>query len=97
MHTLRRTFCVVLLVFGLAAACGNDDGDTKTTTPETIPSTTTTVAARASSTSVPTTVAQRVTDGATCSPVNARGTTAAGIPEVCTAIAGGNDLRWRPA
>jgi hypothetical protein len=37
-----------------------------------------------------------VTDGATCSPAGDNGISNTGSPLVCTAIAGGNELRWRP-
>jgi hypothetical protein len=37
-----------------------------------------------------------VIDGATCSLAGDNGISNTGIPLVCTAIAGGNELRWRP-
>ena len=93
MKTLRRTLCVLLVVSALTAACGDDEDDPPTTTPTSTQTTT----RPAPATTVPATVAQRATDGAVCTQQGARGQTEAGLPLVCTNIAGGNELRWRPA
>jgi ABC-type phosphate transport system substrate-binding protein len=101
MRTLLRTICVVFVLFGLTAACG-DDKDSKTPATSPTPQTTlaapgTTAQTAGATTTVPSSVFQNVTDGSTCNPAQARGTTAAGRAMVCTTIAGGNELRWRPA
>lgn len=90
----------MIVLFALTAACGDDEEST----PATSPVTQTTLAAPGSTaqtggatTTVPSSVFQNVTDGATCTPPQARGTTAAGRAMVCTTIAGGNETRWRPA
>jgi uncharacterized lipoprotein YajG len=95
MKTALRTFVALLAAVALLTACGDDNDDTPTTVPTTVASATTAVPAP--STTVPVTVAQRVTDGAVCPAEGARGTTQGGIAEVCARIAGGNELRWRPA
>jgi hypothetical protein len=94
MRTFHRTLCAVGLVFVLTAACGDDEKATPTTNPVTP---TTAASGATPSTTVPATTAQRVTDGAICPTANARGTLQDGRPMVCTSIAGGNELRWRPA
>jgi uncharacterized lipoprotein YajG len=95
MKTALRTFVVLLAAAALFTACGDDKDKTPTTVPTTVAPATT--AAPTASTTVPVTVAQRVTDGAVCPTEGARGTTQGGINEVCARIAGGNELRWRPA
>ncbi len=101
MRSLRRPLCLVLLLFALTAACGDDDDNKSATTNETQLTSTTfgrpASTASGASTTAPATVVQGVTDGATCSPPNARGVTERGLPMVCTTIAGGNETRWRPA
>ncbi len=92
---MRRTLCVLFVVSALTAACGDDEEDPPTTVPTS--AVTTPAAGGTSSTAVPGSIAQGVTDGSTCSPVGARGRTQGGIDLVCTPIAGGNELRWRPA
>ena len=52
-----------------------------------------TVASASEPTSTP---GRGVTDGATCSLAGDNGISTTGSPLVCTAIAGGNELRWRP-
>jgi hypothetical protein len=95
MKTALRTFVILLAAFTLLTACGDDNDDTATTIPTTVAVATT--ARSASPTTAPATVAQNVTDGAICPTQGARGTTQGGIPLVCVQIAGGNELRWRPA
>jgi hypothetical protein len=93
MRTIHRTLCIVALVFALTAACGDEEKATPTTTPTSAPASGAPV-----STTVPVTVAQRVTDGAICPTPNARGSDqTSGRAMVCVPIAGGNELRWRPA
>ncbi len=94
MRTVRRVVSILLVASALAAACGDDEEDAPTTIPTSAP---TTAAAPTTSTSVPATVVQNATDGAVCSPRGARGMTRAGLALVCEPIAGGNELRWRPA
>ena len=100
MKTLRRTLCLLIVLFAFTAACGDD----KKSEPATSPATQTTIAApgttgltAGASTTVPASVFQNVTDGATCTQLQARGATSAGRAMVCTTIAGGNETRWRPA
>lgn len=95
MKTAQRTFVTLLAALALLTACGDDKDDTPTTIPTTVAVATT--ARPTVSTTVPGTVAQGVTDGAICPTQGARGTTQGGIALVCAQIAGGNELRWRPA
>jgi hypothetical protein len=100
-----RRICMLTLLFALAAGCGRGGGGTTGTTngpPATTVGTPAT-AARPTTTAAPsgrTTTSspvQGVTDGAVCSPSGATGLTSAKLPMVCMPIAGGNELRWRPA
>ena len=93
MRTVRRTLCILLVASALTGACGDDEDEPPTTIPTSAPTT----GRPAPTTTAPAAVIQRVTDGAVCSPAGARGTTEAGLPMVCTLIAGGNETRWRPA
>lgn len=95
MKTALRTFITLLAALTLLTACGDDDEDTPTTIPTTVAVATT--ARSTPSTTAPATVAQNATDGAVCPTQGARGTTQGGIPLVCVQIAGGTELRWRPA
>ncbi len=100
MKTLQRTLCLVLVLFALTAACGDDEESTPSTsnTPQTtVAAPGTTGLTGGATTTAPANVVQNVTDGATCNPPNARGVSAAGRAMVCTTIAGGNETRWRPA
>lgn len=87
MTDLRRILCIAFLVFGLTAACGDDEEST----PTTIPTTTGATTRAASPTTVPVTTAQAATDGAICPAAGARGVTREGLNLVCTAIAGQRD------
>ncbi|HEV2760332.1 MAG TPA: hypothetical protein VGV86_12265 [Acidimicrobiales bacterium] len=103
MKRSHRRACGLILLFTLAVGCGDDGDDTTSTTegpgrttvvtPTTGGATTTTVAGR-TTTSTP---IRGVTDGAVCSPAGASGLGSTGTPMVCVPIAGGNELRWRPA
>jgi len=101
MKGSHRQICMLILLFALAAGCGDDGDDTTGTT--NVPGTTTlatpTTTASPTTTCAPAgrTTIGGVTDGAVCSQSGANGVTNAGIPMVCMSIAGGGELRWRPA
>ena len=94
MRTVHRCACIAMVVFALAAGCGDDDEST-TTTSDPIPTVATPTSALPSATTVAGPVVTGVSDGSPCAPQGARGTTQDGVSVECTLV--GGDTRWRPA
>jgi hypothetical protein len=84
---------MLFLVFAVAGGCGGNDDSSQTTVSTPTPPASSTTIARVT-TSAP---LGNVTDGAVCSPNGANGVSNSGQALVCVQIAGGNELRWRPA
>jgi serine/threonine-protein kinase len=84
---------MLFVLFALAAGCGNSKGSSSTNVSTPTPPASSTTIARAT-TSAP---LRNVTDGAVCAPNGATGVSNTGQQLVCVQIAGGNELRWRPA
>jgi hypothetical protein len=99
----RRACCIAMLAFALTAGCGDDEKPSTTNTnggpTTTLPNPTTTISppTTASGLTTTSTPIPNATDGATCPTVGVRGVGQGGLALVCTQIAGGNELRWRPA
>jgi hypothetical protein len=96
MTTAHRCACILMLVFALAAGCGDDGGnETSTDTTDPIPTVAEPTSALPSATTVAGPVIEGVTDGAPCSPQGQRGVTQDGLAMLCALV--GGDTRWRPA
>jgi uncharacterized lipoprotein YajG len=93
MKSTQRSLFVVILALALLAGCGSKD-KTANSTNATVSNTNTSVVVSSPPTT-PTTVAQNVSDGATCSPQGAAGITRDGVRELCAQL--GGVTRWRPA
>ena len=107
MNKIHRRLCIMVMLFALLAGCVDDEDDppasTSGTTTTLIPPVTTRPGATTTSTTAPSgrtttsTPFRGVTDGAVCPQNGANGVTNSGIAVVCMPIAGGQELRWRPA